>query len=701
MKPARRKIHLMTVPHYALLLLLWLGLTVNGHAFEAFHQLEVHLDPDRQQLVGVDRIAVGSEAPATLRIYLGPDVVVDRLQVNGEDAVYDRHLTRIEIEPLPDGAPRSRRLEIHYRGRFDDAAPSDPVNTDNPGYGVTATISPQGTLLLPGAGWYPALEGARERFRVDVVGPPGTRSITTGRSVEATPRPGQSVSAWQIDNPAERLALVAGKFTVRSRQAGHLQAATYLLKDDKVLADQYLQASLDYLSGYETLFGPYPFDKFAVVESFFPTGYGFPSYTLIGGRVLRLPFIVRTSLGHEIAHCWWGNGVLVDYAGGNWSEGLTTYVADYRYQEQASAEAARNYRLQMLRNYTELVPAGKDFPLKRFSSRRSPLTKAVGYDKATMVFHMLRQRVGDDVFWATLRRIAEERMFQTTSWEDIRAYFEAACGCSLNSFFRQWVLRAGAPRLSIDGLKRTPSASGTVVSGVIRQEAPVFELEVPVLLAAGDLSHTEKIIVRGRQTPFEIKTAFAPRRIEADPQADLMRRLDPSEIPPTINRLKAARDLLVILPNGRSEEAARRTATRLGRALGVARMEMLPGVDWTPARGRDRNVLFMQPNENTRPDFRANEKLSITESAFNFQNTAFDRRQHTFVGVFPHPDRADRFAAVYFFGSPEDRLRIATKVPHYGKYSYLIFEKATNIGKGTWPVTQSPLIHVWPGDRTG
>ncbi|MGD8242584.1 MAG: M1 family aminopeptidase [Desulfobacterales bacterium] len=690
-------------PHPILwaLVVMTLALTVKVNAFEAVHQLEVQLDPLRQRLVGVDRIAVGSEAPSTLRIFLGPDVVVDHLKVNGAAAAYVRHPNGIVIETLVDGEPRARRLEIHYHGRFDDTAPSDPVNTDNPGYGVTATISPQGSLLLPGAGWYPSLDGARERLRIEVVGPPGTRSVTAGRPVEAAPRPGFSVSAWQIDNPAERLALVAGDFTVRTQQDGHLQAATYLLNDDPALADQYLQASLNYLAGYETLFGPYPFEKFAVVESFFPTGYGFPSYTLIGGRVLRLPFIIRTSLGHEIAHCWWGNGVLIDFKGGNWSEGLTTYVSDYRYQEQTSAAAARNYRLQMLRNYTELVPVEKDFPLARFSSRRDPLTKAVGYDKATMVFHMLRQRVGDAVFWATLRTIAEERMFQATSWEDIRTHFEAACRCKLDTFFHQWVRRPGAPQLVLEGLQRTPTATGSVVRGIIRQKTPVFELEVPVRLAAGKSFHTEKIIIRGTQTPFEIETGFMPQRIEADPQADLLRRLDAREIPPTINRLKTAQDLLIILPDGGSGEGARQTATRLGRALGLANVEMITRADWQTDLGRDRNILFMQPEKSAHLSSHANQKLAIAEDAFRFGNATFDRRDHTFVGVFPHPQRADRFVAVYYFGRPQDRLRVATKVPHYGKYSYLIFEETANVEKGTWPVTQSPLIHVWAQDQAG
>ena len=113
---------------------------------------------------------------------------------------------------------------------------------------------------------------------------------------------------------------------------------TYFTGANRDLSSAYLDAAIRYLKLYSDLFGPYPFPKFAVVENFFPTGYGFPSYTLLGSSVLRLPFILSSSLGHEIAHCWWGNGVQVDYQSGNWSEALTTYVADYLYKEQASQE---------------------------------------------------------------------------------------------------------------------------------------------------------------------------------------------------------------------------------------------------------------------------------------------------------------------------------------------------------------------------
>ena len=56
--------------------------------------------------------------------------------------------------------------------------------------------------------------------------------------------------------------------------------------------------------------------------------------TLLGSDVINLPFIVKTSLGHEILHQWFGNSVYVNHKKGNWAEGLTSYLSDHYYKEQ-------------------------------------------------------------------------------------------------------------------------------------------------------------------------------------------------------------------------------------------------------------------------------------------------------------------------------------------------------------------------------
>jgi len=105
-------------------------------------------------------------------------------------------------------------------------------------------------------------------------------------------------------------------------------------------------------------------------------------------------------------------------------ERLTSYAAGYLIKEQASSHAAMDYRRQALRNYATLVSPRTDLPLSRFRSRTDPATKAVGYDKSTMVFHMLRKKVGEDAFWASLRHFYGQFRFKHASWKDLQARSE-------------------------------------------------------------------------------------------------------------------------------------------------------------------------------------------------------------------------------------------------------------------------------------
>lgn len=163
-----------------------------------------------------------------------------------------------------------------------------------------------------------------------------------------------------------------------------------------------------------------------MVGNSFPTGYGFPFFTLLGGRVLKLTFILETSLAREIAHCWWSNGVMVDASQGNWREGLTTFVADHLFKERESARAARDSRRQWLRDYALLVDPAAGFPLTSFRSRTSPVSKVFGYNKSAMIFHMLRTMLGETAFWEGLRAVYVEKRFAEASWEDLRRAFARA-----------------------------------------------------------------------------------------------------------------------------------------------------------------------------------------------------------------------------------------------------------------------------------
>ena len=185
---------------------------------------------------------------------------------------------------------------------------------------------------------------------------------------------------WESPEPQEEIFLVAAKFVEYSKSAGDVSAMVFLRTPDQALAAQYLDATVRYLEMYGKLIGPYPYKKFALIENFYESGFGMPSFTLLGPKVIRLPFIINSSYPHEILHSWWGNSVFPDYEKGNWSEGLTAYLSDHLLKEQQGEGA--EYRQTALQKYTDYVSEEKDFPLTAFRSRHSSSSEAIGYGKS-------------------------------------------------------------------------------------------------------------------------------------------------------------------------------------------------------------------------------------------------------------------------------------------------------------------------------
>jgi hypothetical protein len=664
-------------------------------ALEVDHRLEIELIPTAHMLTGRDVMQIRVDDRHKLVFALSERVTQLKVEVTGKPRTFRFTNSELEVPLEPDERRCSIEVVIAYETIFNDPVPTTPLNTDNPGFGVTASITPTGTFLLAGAGWYPDLVDARDTFPLlRVKAPEGVLAVTAGLSLGHTTRDGATFSEWRIDNPLRGLALSAAPYQAKEKKVGDLVAATYFLPRNQDLSPAYLDAIAAYLELYSELFGPYPFPKFAVVENFFPTGYGFPSYTLLGSSILRLPFILTTSLGHEIAHCWWGNGVFVNYESGNWSEGLTTYVSDYLYKERESAAAARDYRLQALRNFSTLVPPAKDFPLARFAGRVDTTTKAIGYDKGMMVFHMLRRAIGDEAFWGALRDVYRERLFQPTAWEDLRRAFEKRSQRSLEAFFDQWVNRKGAPRIHLANVQREGTADGWLVKGRLYQEKPFFNTGFD-LIVEGDGRHvSQRLELSDESAPFEVAVASEPSQIVVDPDVNMLRRLGPSEIPPTVNALKSSPSTLVVV----CEDAAangQEIATTLADSLGLKHHTVVAeaGVDRQRFQGQD--IILVGYPRTTEWLRTTPASLRLAKDGFSIGGVQDVDAADTFFGVFTHPFNPGRVLAVFLPLGSRDAANVAAKITHYGRFSYLIFRDGQNRDKGSWEPADSPVRHRW------
>lgn len=687
---------LLSIPFLLILLLAWpvpplpAAYSQAGPAILR-HDIQAILIPGEKTLQATDNLTVAPAGESRLNLFLSPAARIQRLMVNGQPASYRFDNGRLFVT-LPSRPPTEILLLVKYRAVFDDPVPDQPLHSEDPTYGVAAAITPEGTFLSGSAGWYPHIAGSMPRYRIRLEAPRGMEGVTSGRLVERGEEGGGSFSVWETPYPLPSLTLAAGPYQIRSETAGSIPVYTFFRPESLALAPRYLEAAKGYLELYRNLFGPYPFEKFAVVENFFPTGYGFPSWTLLGSTVVRLPFIVETSLGHEIAHSWWGTGVRVDYSGGNWSEGLTTYVADYLYKERSSAEEGREYRQKILRDYATLVSPEEDFPLSAFTGRSSAAGQAIGYGKGAMVFHMLRGQVGDENFWKGLRKTALEYMLREVSWNGLIGGVGESAGEDLSGFFRQWVQREGAPVLRLEEVKARRDGDRWEVTGRLMQEAPFFALSVPLRLETEDGPVETNVELRGKSSPFTLTAHAKPRRLIADPGVDLFRRLDPAEIPPTVNGIRGSKDLLVVvsrtLPGETAAAAAALLETMRQNGAPVVPEEKIQKDDLS---GHDLLFLGFPADKELLPPLP--EALRCSGGCCTVMGERFTGTGTALFAALPHPVDPDRVTAVFAPFSADAALATIRKIPHYGKYSYLVFDSGENRLKGIWPATESPLVH--------
>jgi hypothetical protein len=335
-------------------------------------------------------------------------------------------------------------LDFDYAGELNDP-PKEPRHlrfvtpSETSGY-----IGSEGVYIGPETAWYPDLPDSLASYRVTVKTPPKWEAVGQGKLVKREATPQETITIWDTLTPAEGLTLAAGKYIIATRSCDGIETGTYLYLEEESLADTYLTSACQYLRAYSRLLGPYPFPRFSVVENFFASGLGMPSYTLLGAGSIRRRYVQPYALGHEIVHSWIGNYVYNDH-GGNWVEGLTTYLANYYWHElQGDRGEAREQRRMMLLTYAVYVRPDQDYPIAQFKQKSDQRDSAIGYSKAAMMFHMLRREIGDAAFFGALKRLVAEYGRQRAGWRDLEKVFSAAVARDLHPFFARWVEQAGA-----------------------------------------------------------------------------------------------------------------------------------------------------------------------------------------------------------------------------------------------------------------
>ena len=234
--------------------------------------------------------------------------------------------------------------------------------------------------------------------------------------------------------------VLSDRFNVMEDKVGNVTVKSYSFDQEMgSIALKYAKDALKFFSDY---IGEYPYRTYSVVAAdFYIGGMEYPNLVLIDKNLYKKEsqFLLEYVIAHETAHQWWYGIVGNDEVKEAWlDEGLTEY-STLLYIEKFYGKEAMNEIYDMF--------VKKEYELYKRKIRKNKLLRsldefgdwreynAVIYDKAAMVFHDLRQKVGDDAFKKIIQSFYNDYKFKNASTADFISVCEKVAGQKLREFF--------------------------------------------------------------------------------------------------------------------------------------------------------------------------------------------------------------------------------------------------------------------------
>ena len=670
--------------------ILWLAcilaLVVTPSAVWSFspihHQLQIELEPS-SRFARIEDTVQFKTSPSncgSFVFYLHADLQLNSHQVPAgwqvKTADHESGLVKVEVTKSNSATcPETFSMTLNYSGMLHDA--DDPSGSS-------------GFFFSGDSYFYPQIKGALVTFDMQVSLPDPWQSVSQGRRLDDGLREGRRVGSWESSHPTEEIYLIGNKFHIYKAEHKGLSLYAFLLEKEEELADRYLQTAKGYIDFYSELIGPYPYEKFALVENSRQTGYGMPSFTLMGSRIIRFPFILHSSYPHEILHNWWGNGVFPDMKQGNWSEGLTAYLADHLLLELKGKGAG--YRFQEMMKFSNYVNKENDFPLSEFGYRDNMASQAIGYAKLLMVFHMLRTEVGDENFLKSLKRFYATYKYRYAGYEDLRRIFEKVSGQNLSEFFWQWVHRKGAPEIHLQEASYVASQGRYDLKVMVEQESPAFKLRLPIAIwttesPEGEI-HYIKLDTKEKEVHFQLPAE--PTAVRLDPYNDVFRLPGILEAPPSLGQTYGAQTSTAYLQEI-DDRGYRQFAQAVAKNIltGGTNIGIPEGSVWVFGRENPLKKSFISQLKKT--------GIEVGEKGVRFPDSFYPWEDHSFVFTLHRPGQKKGTMTWVIAGNKGSVPGLMRKLPHYGKYGYLVFEGSApdNRGKGIWSSTPAGLQKIF------
>lgn len=385
-------------------------------------------------------------------------------------------------------------------------------------------------------GWFPTFDNPNQRCTQETYITVADSFVTLGNGVLASSRhnpDGTRTDHWKMDLPhAPYLFMMAiGKYAVvkdewRGREVSYYVEPEYAPYARLVFGET--PAMIEFFS--QRLGVDYPWPKYSqvVVRDFVSGAMENTTATIHYGRLQHnsrehLDDPQEDIIAHELFHQWFGDLVTCEsWANLSLNEGFATYGEYLWIEHRHGRDAALASLLADRSSYLRQASRSKHPIIHYHHSDADAMFDAHSYQKGGQVLHMLRNQVGDEVFFAALKRYLDTNAFDDVEIHELRLAFEEVSGQDLNWFFDQWYLQAGHPELSLEH-----SYANGQYRLHIRQlqdpaRFPVFRLPIAVDYVVGPHHKRLEAWMQTGDTTFVFEVDGPPSHIAFNPDATLL-----------------------------------------------------------------------------------------------------------------------------------------------------------------------------------
>jgi aminopeptidase N len=378
--------------------------------------------------------------------------------------------------------------------------------------------------------WLPCNDHPRDKATVEfiVTAPAHYQVVANGEKLQEYPTGDEiKTTHWREKVPLPTKVMVIGVGRFATQNNGTIEgipSSIWVFPQNRQEGFSDFKPSLLVLDWFSRHIGPFPFSKLAHVQS--KTRWGgmenagaiFYFENAVNGKNER-----ESLIAHETAHQWFGNSATeADWRHVWLSEGFATYCTvlylEDRYGVERRQQELSGQRNAIISYYEKVKSPIVDLLVNDINTVLNTNT----YQKAGWVLHMLRRKIGDDLFWKGLRTYYARYKYSNALTNDFQRVMEEVSGISLLEFFSQWFYQSGFPQFKYSWKWNEPTKEMQCTITQLQDQLFTFPLEIALFDAKQQQYELLTLSVRDRNSSFSRKVKEKPARIQLDPNTHLL-----------------------------------------------------------------------------------------------------------------------------------------------------------------------------------